>query len=249
MGQVMAKRPVAEYVEWDVGNFSRALQFWSGYGRPVTGADALEIGARNGGLSLWLAESGARSVVCSDKGGPSPAAADLHRQADSVIAHEDIDATIAHHQEQFDLVVFKSVLGSTGSGESQRRVMSTILDALRPGGELWFAENLRASPVHRAARRLFVPWSKTWAYVDVDGLDPLLAGFQDVTLCAWGLLGAFGRTENQRSALAAVDRYGLERAVTRRSRYIVAGVARKPHRPMSPESVRKKRWVSPARVR
>jgi SAM-dependent methyltransferase len=166
-----------------------------------------------------------------------------------VIVHEDIDATIAHHYEEFDIVVFKSVLGSTGDEGAQRKVVEGCRRALRPGGELWFAENLRASSMHRVARRIFIPWARSWVYLDIADVEGLLRDFGDTTLSAWGVLGAFGRNEYQRSALAGLDRAGAERLFPRRSRYVVAGVARKVQRSTAESSVRKSTWISPARVR
>jgi hypothetical protein len=48
---------------WDVGTWSRAVRFWESRA-PIRGR-ALELGARRGGLSLWLAAHGC-DVLCSD---------------------------------------------------------------------------------------------------------------------------------------------------------------------------------------
>ena len=45
-----------DIIEWDVVNWSKALTFWEKYSKPITGGSkVLEIGSRNGGLSLYAA--------------------------------------------------------------------------------------------------------------------------------------------------------------------------------------------------
>src|SRR6478609_10988283 len=67
-------------IEWDVFNWSNALVHWSGIVKSLSkDAKILCLGERNGGLSLWFALQGFR-VTCSDFGGPTDAARELHRK-------------------------------------------------------------------------------------------------------------------------------------------------------------------------
>src|SRR5262245_19507116 len=99
-----------DILEWDVENWSEALEFWRRYSsQTLAGCKALEIGSRNGGLSLWLALCGAR-VVCSDLDGPTDVARHKHQQygvADAV-TYEAVNALDIPYRETFDIVVFKS---------------------------------------------------------------------------------------------------------------------------------------------
>lgn len=225
---------VADSIGWDVATWSRALRFWTSSTRLAPGARALEIGAGgdNAGISLWLAAHGFE-VTCSGLEEPSPAMRSLHARhgVDARITYARADVLELPFVEAFDLVVFKSVLGRVGGGgrfDRQLRAVAGMHAALRPGGELWFAENATATRVHRAARRRFGAGRWAWRYVDLAELPELLAPFDSHESTTFGLTGAFGRSEAQRRALAALDRTVLDRVTRERWRYVVAGVARKP---------------------
>jgi SAM-dependent methyltransferase len=221
-----------EIVEWDVENWSAALGYWRRHSSlTLTACAALEIGSRNGGLSLWLARSGA-TVVCSDLEGPTEAAFRKHERygVSRLVRYERIDALDVPYSEAFDLVVFKSVLGGIGSGGErgrQQRAVQQMHDALKPGGELWFAENLTASPMHRALRNRYVGWAQRWRYVSVAELLEFLEPFASVSWRTFGVLGALGRSERQRAILGTLDKLCLNALVPAGWRYIAVGVARK----------------------
>ncbi len=229
-----ATRPMQTYVQWDVRNWGRALGFW----REVVGpqklidAEVLELGSRDGGLSLWFADQGARRVLCSDLDGPAETARELHSAAGMAdrIDYAAIDATRIGRTAAYDVIAFKSVLGGIGGVggiEAQAKAVESIYEALKPGGVLLFAENLTASPLHDALRRRFVSWSGHWRYVTEPEVGDFLAPFASSRLATFGFAGAFGRTEGQRTSLARVDLAGLDRLVPDRWNYIVAGVATK----------------------
>lgn len=222
--------PMQAYVQWDVRNWSRALDFWittCGTGA-FRGAHVLEVGSRDGGLSLWFAEQGAARVVCSDLHGPSEQARGLHAKA-GVIEYGALDATAIPYESTFDVVAFKSVLGGIGGAggvEAQAQAIRSMHRALKPGGRLLFAENLVASPLHSYLRKRFNAWDERWRYVTREEMDAFLSPFSEVEECSFGFAGAFGRTEAQRSVLARAD-LGMDRLVPSTWRYILAGVATK----------------------
>lgn len=224
---------MARYLQWDIRNWSRAVDFWqSNTAGVLPGADVLELGSRDGGLSLWFADQGARRVVCSDLHGPSDAARTLHAQAgiSSRIEYASIDATDIGQENAYDVVAFKSVLGGVGGQgglDAQAAAVRSMYSALRPGGTLLFAENLKASPMHTVLRRRFVKWGDRWRYVTVEEMHSFLEPFTRVRDMSFGLAGAFGRTERQRDGLARLDIWGLDRTVPQRWRYVIAGVATK----------------------
>ena len=222
-------RNLSDFVEWDVRNWSAALDFWrANSGKRLAECRVLEIGADYGGLSLWLASQGAR-VVSSDLYGVRREAVERHRQSDfgHLIEHRAIDAARIPHREEFDVVVFKSVLGFFDAKERQAQVLREIHRALKPGGELYFAENLVASPVHMFFRRRAVKWGRSWRYVTIEEMREFLAPFAETRLRTNGFAGTFGRTETQRRLLALTDRLIFDRLVPARWQYILAGVARK----------------------
>lgn len=220
------------FVEWDVRNWSAAPQFWMANTElDLRGTKALEIGSRHGGLSLWLAQQGAE-VTCSDLEGPTARARAAHL-AGGVAAHvryAKLDALDLPFDGEFDLVMFKSVLGSlraSDQADAQRTAILGMHRALRPGGELFFAENLVGSGLHRLLRRHFVPWADHWRYIAVEEMGEWLSPFSSVTYRTVGFSAALGRTERQRALLGTLDRALLDRLVPESWRYVMIGVARK----------------------
>jgi SAM-dependent methyltransferase len=143
---------------------------------------ALELGARDGGFSLYLAEKGFR-VVCSDLQGPTESARKLHAKHGLTdrVTYQAINATdIPFGDESFDVVIFKSVLGGIGTFLDYAAMQTAIREVyrvLRPDGLLLFAENQRGSRFHQKARSLFVPWGNRWYYLSLQEIDDLLADF------------------------------------------------------------------------
>lgn len=221
-----------DVLQWDVESWRVALAFWDEQLGPRTGLDCLEIGGREGGLSLWLALRQHR-VTCSDRSGAARAAAPLHSRYSvaSLVTYQDIDATAIPFKDRFDVIVFKSVLGTIGGWgrprERQALAIGEMHKALRPGGLLMFAENATGSLLHVHLRRRFLEWGRQWRYIAPDEMKELLCGFSRVEVRTTGFLAAFGVTEGQRNALARLDRAILNRALPNRFHYIVYGVAEK----------------------
>jgi len=218
-----------KYVEWDVRNWAIALDFWlANSAKQLSECSVLEIGTNYGGLSLWLASRGAK-VVCSDVQGVRKEAVELHKTSGRAhaIEYKTIDALDIPYEEEFDIVVFKSVIGVLNDKDLQQKAVGEMHKALRKGGELFFAENLAASPLHIFFRRKMVDWGMPWRYVTIEEMNEFLAPFSEKKLRPIGFAGTFGRSESQRSLLALGDKLIFEHIVPERWKYIVAGVARK----------------------
>lgn len=221
-----------DIIEWDVKNWSTSLDFWLKQSSiNLVNGNGLELGSRNGGLSLWLALKGCQ-VVCSDIKGPTEKAKALHESygISQSIQYHTIDATsIPYDDHSFDVVVFKSMLGGVGAfnnKEAQRKAMKEIYRVLKPHGELFFAENLVASPIHKALRKRFVRWGEGWRYPSIDEMNELLSDFSQVYSITTGFIASFGRNETQRSLLSSVDQV-FHRLVPDHWKYIMIGVAKK----------------------
>ncbi|MFF5493587.1 class I SAM-dependent methyltransferase [Streptomyces aquilus] len=227
---------VEESVGWDTVNWSRALAFWLRRTHVTpTGLKALEVGAggTHGNLSLWLADQGF-SVVCSGLEEPSAALRRCHTAhgVGHAVVYRSLDVLQLPYSARFDVVVFKSLLGAFGMAEGdteaqQRTAVRNMWEALRPGGELWFAEGVRGSRVHDVLRRRFGWGRRGWRYDSLAEIDMLFAPFEAVDTARFGVLGLFGRSERQRRVLGAFDKAVCERFVPETARYLVAGVARK----------------------
>ena len=216
--------------EWDVVTWCRALEPWeAAVGPSLAGRRGLEIGARGGGLALWMAHKGCAEVVCSYYDADMDRARALHRAhgvADR-IAYERIDATDIGCGRRFDVVMMKSVLGGIGAGgrvDRQSEAVRQIHGALRPGGLFLFAENVAATPLHRWARHL--GRGDTWRYPTVEELAGMLRCFTGLAYMTTGFLALFGLTPWQRSLLGRLDA-PLCRLLPPDWRYVMAGAARR----------------------
>ncbi len=195
--------------QWEVRSWSRALPLWERAlaGLPAGEHTALALGERDGGLSLYLAARGIRTV-CSDLHGPTEEASRLHRShgVQALVTYEVVDAlAIPASDARFDVVIFKSMIGSLGSKERQLQAIREMHRVLKPGGVLLYAENLRGTALHRLLRRCFVPWDAYWRYVDIRADRDLFAPFGRIDQGSTGLLANLGRTERQRDLLARTD--------------------------------------------
>jgi 2-polyprenyl-3-methyl-5-hydroxy-6-metoxy-1,4-benzoquinol methylase len=91
------------------------------------------LGARRGGLSLWMAAKG-HHVTCSDIESPRETARPLHDKygVTGRIRYEALNAAELPYRDRFDLIVFKSVLGAVGAQggvERQRTAVQQIYQA------------------------------------------------------------------------------------------------------------------------
>lgn len=224
----MSKARVEAIFEWDVATWSQALPIWNRHlPADLAGCHGLEVGARNGGLSLYLAQKGA-TVLCSDLTDPRDRAGPGHERWEVAdrIAYEAADITALPFEDAtFRVVAFKSVLGAVSTAERQARAMAEFQRVLTRGGWLLWAENLPGSPVHRLGRR-FASWASYWRYPSLTEWHDWTAEFAESHLATAGVCAAFGRTERQRRWLAGVDRV-LQSHCPRSWHYVVFGVARK----------------------
>jgi len=221
---------MADIIQWDVGTWKYGLSFWAEKAGIEAGCSALDIGGRDGGLSLFLALNGCR-VVCSDLDGPTARARELHRAYGvyDLVSYAEVDATmIPYPDERFDLVVLKSVLGALGdAGEvlaPQRRAIGEIRRVLKPGGRFLLAENMRGSSMHRLLRARYVPWGRRWHYFSTEEVEDLLSPFAAAELSFRGFAATLGRQEWQRRLLHGLDRLIVPLTPVS-SRYVVFGVA------------------------
>ena len=220
-----------DFVNWDVDTWSRAIELWDAAVRdapPVL--RCLEVGAGPGGPSLWLALKG-HEVVTTNWEYTREQAAPLHERYGIHPEYRDVDLTARiPWRDEFDIVVFKSVLGGLGADFArQKHAMAEILAALKPGGRLLFAENLRATWLHRLGRAVAYRVRRaSLRFTSYAEMRELLGRFEDVTLRTTGVLAVFGASEPQRNALTRVDDAVANRLVPASWRYVAYRMARKP---------------------
>lgn len=217
-------------IAWDTVNWGRAIDYWLQFSeKNLTESKVLEIGSSGGGISLWFALKGAQ-VLCSDLEGPKDIAKELHQRygVSEKIKYANIDGMNIPFKNEFDIVVFKSVLGGVGRRDTEEDKIKTILEikkCLKLGGEIWFAENLKATPVHQFARKHFRKRNYgRWRYPSIQEITRYMRFFSQLQFRTLGLLGTFGRGERQRRFFGRIDQT-IDRFVPDSWRYIIAGIA------------------------
>ena len=219
-----------DIIQWDIKTWSKALPFWQKNVSIKSEMRALAIGEREGGISLWLALQGV-NVVCTDYNDFPKETTQLHKRhnvSDRIYYENGIDlADLSKFpSSSFDLVVFKSVLGALSKKEKQQKAFEEMNRVLKPGGAILFAENSKGSKLHSVFRKKFIKWNSYWRYLDYKRDQDLFVGFSSVKLTTSGFIAVFGRTEKQRSVLAAFDRI-INPILPPSFNYVVFGVLTK----------------------
>ena len=218
-------------IQWDIKSWIKSLNYWDKNIDWNKNQNGLELGGRQGGLSLWLALKG-KETICSDLKDVKDTAGQLHLQHNisPLVKYQDIDATNIPYENFFDIIVFKSIIGGIGRNdniEQQQKVFDEIYKALKPGGKLLFAENLIASSFHQRLRKIFVNWGNSWRYVSIQEMKIFLKKFSSHDIKTTGVLATFGRNENQRQLLATIDEMVLNNICPDSWKYICYGIAEK----------------------
>lgn len=228
------RRIKRDIVEWDVVNWWKFIETIESKSIDCKHKKVLELGARNGGLSLYYAKKHAR-VICSDVYGPSPLAHELHQKYKVMtnIEYQAIDATNIpdSYKNQFDFVTFKSVFGGIGAGgniDKQRKMATNIRKCLKPGGLVIFAENMQASKIHQFFRERFRTYGTRWHYEREKEIEELFGDFELCHKEYCGVLGCFGWKEWMRTVLGRLDTILFERIFPDKWKYIGIFIYKKP---------------------
>jgi len=230
---IYSKELIHDIIGWDINNWFQAIPFWeSNTGQDLSKCYALEIGAENGGLSLWLALQGCR-VICSNIGGVPHETRVIHKKynVSSLIEYQDINALSIQYADTFDLIAFKSVLGGIGRHnkyELQKQSIQQMYKALKPGGELFFEENLVSTKLHMFFRKYCSAAGKDhWRYITLAELSDMMLLFSQCTYKTTGFISAFFINERMRNILSKIDQLICSHINKEAWNYIVFGIAKK----------------------
>ena len=218
---------IKDIIEWDTFNWGKFIDFIDAQELDFKDKQILELGARNGGLSLYFALKNA-NVICSDLKNPIQNAQKLHEKYGLVnhISYAAINATDIsdEHSNSFDYITFKSVLGGIGrkgNYEAQKQMISSITKSLKHGSKIIFIENMQASVFHRIFRKKFRTWGNSWHYEKMEEIHELFHEFTLVDEKYVGFLGCFGKSEKSKRILGLIDSYLFDHILPSSWRYIV----------------------------
>ena len=217
-----------EIITWDIFNWARALNYLdTEKSKQFKNSRVLEIGADNGGLSFWAAVNGA-FVVCSDLNGPSAIAREnAQRFKLKNIEFQELNALGLPYTNEFDFVLFKSVLGGIVRSNDLlklKRIMSEIHKVLKPGGECLFIENMDGFLLHSYMRRRYGAAKNFWYYPSLKDFFILSKPFKSMKYQTFGFLGGGDFfLKNFRSKLD----YYFEKIIPPTWHYIYAGIYKK----------------------
>lgn len=224
----MDNKLLTDIIQWDVKNWGKAIPFWQPYLDNIEKGNAAAFGEREGGLSLWLAMNDCH-VECSDYSDLDSIPLELHvkhKVNDSIsYSKQDITST-SFEDNSFDVVMFKSVIGTLNSKERQQAALDELHRILKPGGYLLFAENLEATGMHRYARKKFTNWGHRWRYLKWKEMNGMLSKFSETKKTSTGFFATFGRSEGQRKFLSAID-WVLNPLLPKSWKYVLISASRK----------------------
>ena len=216
-----------EIIAWDVKTWAKVLPFWEKNYEITPGLKVLSIGEREGGVSLYFALKGC-NVICTDFREFPDSIYEFHKKHEvtgNVSYVNDVDARNLHQFEdgEFDIVVFKSVIGALHEKEYQMKAFDEMYRVLKTDGALLFAENLKGTKLHAFLRNKFINWSSNWRYIDLKEDAEFFQKFRKKHFKTAGFIATFGRSEAQRSGLASIDSC-LMWAISKKWRYVLFGV-------------------------
>ncbi len=168
---------INDIINWDVETWKEILPYWEEQlvGYEKTTSVCIEIGARDGGISLWMASNGFK-ITCSDIYYDLEDAKKLHLKYDvsKTILYEKIDVLDWNEKNKYDVIIIKSVLGALQNEKMIEQAIKNIYENLKEGGILLFAENSKATFLHQQFRKRFTDWGNIWFYFDEKSIKSLL---------------------------------------------------------------------------
>lgn len=226
----MDKKLLKDILKWDVESWECALSLWEKNVNFTKDTKCLALGEWDGGLSLWLALKGC-DVTCSDYELSEKRASELHDKYNirSIVKYQDINAFDIPHENAFDVIIFKSILGTIGKygWDKQNEVFRQVHKALKPGGKLLWAENMKGSPMHKIARKYLTTWGNLWRYPDMRDLDEFLKIYSKSEVHFNGFLAVFAKKGLLRDIFLKVDKSFFSYIIPANWKYIAYGIAEK----------------------
>ncbi len=190
----MENRLLKDIIGWDTETWRKFLSFLENTGIDFRDKHVLEVGAGNGGLSLYFVMKGA-DVVCTDLVWRDGITENHKRNdvADRITYRQvGINDLSRYYENTFDIIVCKAVLGGigiAGNGDLPEGIHE-VYQCLKPGGYFIFCDSMHASLIHTAARKRF---GSHWHYFRREEIMALCHEFTLVREHYYGYLAPFTR--------------------------------------------------------
>lgn len=224
------KLELIDILNWDVPTWSEILPYWDNQLKNLDKSNAIciEIGAREGGISLWMALTGFQ-ITCSDNYYDSDEAKKLHikYRVEKKVFYKKVDVLNWNEKAKYDIIIVKSVLGALQTEERIKTAVENIYNNLNDDGIILFAENSRASFLHRLFRSKFTDWGKIWYYFDETSLKRIFKSFQILDFQFNGVSAVFANRLGLSKPFYKLDKYILNKIVPDKMKYMVYGYAKK----------------------
>ncbi len=218
------------FLNWNVKPFSIVIDYWDSilvdnYPNDCIG---LEIGAREGGLSLYLAERLGIKVICSDLKNPKKSAFPIHKKftTKKLICYDSQNClNLSYEENKFDFIIFKSCIGALGSKRKQNIAISEMYRCLKKDGILLFAENGKSSILHRIFRKIN-KYSDYWYYPSYYEFKSYLNCFSEYKLKSTGFFTVYHRNKFYLNIALFLDKI-FSQFIPTKYKYIIYGYAKK----------------------
>lgn len=225
-----SKQELIDILNWDVRTWSEILPCWDNQLKNFDKSNAIciEIGAREGGMSLWMALNGFQ-ITCSDYIYDSDEAQKLHKKyrVERNVFYKKVDVLNWQEKAKYDIVIIKSVLGALETEERIKTAIENIYNNLKDGGIVLYAENSSASSLHRLFRLKFTDWGRKWYYFDESSLKFFFKSFQILKFKFNGVSVVFANRLGMSKPFYKFDKYILNKIVPNTMKYMIYGYAKK----------------------
>ena len=189
-------------------------------------SSALELGARNGDISMLFADLNYSSIYCTDI--INNCGMKLRNSAySSKVKFKQTDVLDINFPDSFfDVVACKSLLGGIAKNDPSKIniVIKEIYRVLKKNGKFIFAENIQGSIMHKMIRKY--SQSSGWHYPNLNDFINTLDNFSNIRYFTTGFFTILSRKEKIKSKIYIVDNL-IKKMVPDKSKYIIYGIAEK----------------------
>tara|TARA_Y100001970_G_C14132147_1_gene802271 strand:+ start:389 stop:1060 length:672 start_codon:yes stop_codon:yes gene_type:complete len=214
-----------KYFDWEICNFNKAANYWLNYLTKIDNISSLELGARNGDISMLFSDLNHSNIYCTDINKIHKKK--LKENKHNKIKFKKIDVlNIDFPNSTFDVIGCKSLLGGICKKDTSNLDIATneIYRVLKKNGIFIFAENIEGAFFHQIIRKYYK--SSGWHYPKISNFLKSLEKFNKIEYETTGYLTMLTRNEQFKKRLFVIDEL-IKNCISKKSKYIIYGIAKK----------------------